>query len=51
MEELNAGYDRGWGDPMQPLLFACGAFVFVGLCLIILRYTTHLSNIKKHDHK
>ncbi len=32
---------------MQLILFAFGLFVFVGLNLLILRYTTYLSNAKK----
>ncbi len=32
---------------MQPLLFALGIFAFVALTLLILKYTTYLSNTKK----
>jgi hypothetical protein len=32
---------------MQPILFALGVFAFVAINLLILRYTTYLSNAKK----
>ncbi|MBX6353258.1 MAG: hypothetical protein IRZ10_07955 [Thermoflavifilum sp.] len=32
---------------MQPILFALGIFVFVAINLLVLRYTTYLSNAKK----
>jgi hypothetical protein len=32
---------------MQPLIFAFGVFVFVAINLLILSYTTYLSNSKK----
>ncbi len=36
---------------MQFLLFAFGVFVFASLTLLILKYTTYLSNIKKQHFK
>jgi len=32
---------------MQLMMFVFGAFVFIGLTLFILKYTTYLSNTKK----
>jgi hypothetical protein len=32
---------------MQFMLFAFGVFAFAALTLLILKYTTHLSNTKK----
>ncbi|WP_156908990.1 hypothetical protein [Alicyclobacillus pomorum] len=36
---------------MQLLSFALGLFVFIGLTLFILKYTTYLSNLKKDTER
>jgi len=36
---------------MQLMMFALGVFVFVGLTLLILKYTTYLSNLKKPQER
>jgi hypothetical protein len=36
---------------MQLITFAFGLFVFIGLTLFILKYTTYLSNLKKETER
>ncbi|MCL6594559.1 MAG: hypothetical protein K6T31_11325, partial [Alicyclobacillus sp.] len=42
---------RATGTSMNMILFALGGFAFIALTLLILRYTTHLSNVKKGSSK